>query len=157
MWRMALTHPCVLQVEEKVEKIGQLEHEVAEKDVKVEAAMQELELQQSELAAKDHLIQSLHQDLHRVSILPSLSHALHQSGPWHTFPNAASFTHIHTYFSLSHSRYFHFLLYFPLSLSRHPYLLPCFLLNHTRHIFTILFFLSHTRLVFASLFSTQPH
>lgn len=64
-------------MEEKVEKIGQLEQEVAEKDEKVEAAMQELETQHSELAAKDHLIQSLHQDLHRVSLhstLPCPSH-----------------------------------------------------------------------------------
>ena len=57
-----------------MEKIGQLEEEVAEKDEKVEAAMQELETQQSELAAKDHLIQNLHQDLHRVSLYPSHTH-----------------------------------------------------------------------------------
>ena len=62
-----------------MEKIGQLEQEVAEKDEKVEAVVQELELQHSELAAKDHLIQSLHQDLHRVSLPPPHTHTLTSS------------------------------------------------------------------------------
>ena len=70
-----------------MEKIGQLEEEVAEKDEKVEAAMQELETQQSELAAKDHLIQNLHQDLHRVSLYPSHTHT----------PQSSTLTYISTF------------------------------------------------------------
>lgn len=37
-----------------------------EKNQKVEAAMQKVESHQSELAAKDHLIQNLHQDLYQI-------------------------------------------------------------------------------------------
>lgn len=37
-----------------------------EKNQKVEAAMQKVESHQSDLAAKDHLIQNLHQDLYQV-------------------------------------------------------------------------------------------
>lgn len=53
-------------MEDKVEKIADLEVEVTEKDMKIDDVMQELETRHMEIQVKDDQIQSLHHDLNRV-------------------------------------------------------------------------------------------
>ncbi|KAG7167934.1 CDK5 regulatory subunit-associated protein 2-like [Homarus americanus] len=56
----------LLWLEDKVEKIADLEVEVTEKDLKIDDVMQELETRHIEMQAKDDQIQSLHYDLNKV-------------------------------------------------------------------------------------------
>lgn len=71
-----------LQLEDKVEKIADLEAEVTEKDLRIDDVMQELETRHMELQAKDNQIECLHDDLNRVSLMFSLTFTTSLGAPW---------------------------------------------------------------------------
>ena len=57
----------LFQLVEKLEKIGELEAEVSEKDMKIDDVMEELETRHMEIKAKDDEIENLTQGLIKVS------------------------------------------------------------------------------------------